>query len=89
VALRNGQGSHVLPLDQPVLPGNTGRRLPDIEEEALFAAQLRFPLFSLAAEPFVRRIAHGLFRTILEPGHERAVEPKCTAAFAREKRRTF
>nr|WP_245459945.1 hypothetical protein [Mesorhizobium sp. M1B.F.Ca.ET.045.04.1.1] len=41
MALRDGQGSHVLPLGQPMLPGDTGRRLPDIEEEPSFARHAR------------------------------------------------
>ncbi|BAV45723.1 hypothetical protein MesoLj113a_41910 [Mesorhizobium sp. 113-1-2] len=34
MALRDGKRDHILPLGQPVLPGEAGCRLPDIEEEA-------------------------------------------------------
>ncbi|UVK52556.1 hypothetical protein DBIPINDM_005952 [Mesorhizobium sp. AR02] len=47
--------------------------------------KLRFPLFSLAPDPFVGCIPHRLFPTVLEPGHERSIEPERIAAFAGEK----
>ena len=47
--------------------------------------KLRFPLFSLAPDPFVGCIPHRLFPTVLEPGHERPIEPERIAAFAGEK----